>query len=219
MDGQNSCYHGPSFQVYLATGKGFQYSPDFTALAQEYCGMFDVDAKNKIISTMTKSGCCWHQFSEYKVASNSPYPIKIVEEEASPLGITWDYTEENLIKGEMVKSIYQTLAVEISKDDLLLSFEFENKKKMQIFKNDTTLYYAFTDANNKIELLYNEDFKYSDKDNTLTFSNKNTQYMVSDEKIQIKMQNKIIDMKSANNSKTGTLTKLKTLKLENVYNE
>ena len=24
MDGQNSCYHGPSFQIYLATNKGFK---------------------------------------------------------------------------------------------------------------------------------------------------------------------------------------------------
>ena len=60
MDGFNSCYGGPSFQIFLASEKDFVYNEGFTELAQNNCGMFVVDAKNKVISTMTKSGCCWH---------------------------------------------------------------------------------------------------------------------------------------------------------------
>ncbi|PNS09338.1 XAC2610-related protein [Solilutibacter silvestris] len=72
MDGQNSCYHGPSFQVYLATDHGFRASPDFTRLAQDYCGMFQSDPATRRIHVMTKDGCCSHLFEEYGVAAGLP---------------------------------------------------------------------------------------------------------------------------------------------------
>ena len=218
MDGQNSCYHGPSFRIYLVTSNGLKKSPGFTDLAQNYCGMFDIDKKTKTIHTMTKSGCCWHQYSEYKVKNNRPYPIKIVEEGLSPTGITLDIEEQNLIKGKMVLSKYQILAVEENKDKILLSFEFENKKKMQVFKTEAILYYAFTDANDKIELLYNDTFKYSNGENTLSFTNRNTEYIIYDNKIIAITPNNKYEMKAVNNTKFGTLTKLKNLKIENVIN-
>lgn len=80
MDGQNSCYHGPSFQIFLATDSGFKASPEFTLLAQEYCGMFQVDADQRRLSTMTKDGCCWHQFNTYDVLGNKPHLLESVEE-------------------------------------------------------------------------------------------------------------------------------------------
>ncbi|MCB9033164.1 MAG: hypothetical protein H6553_04955 [Chitinophagales bacterium] len=216
MDGQNSCYHGPSFQIYLATNNGFKYNEGFTKLAQEYCGMFNVDAKNKTISTMTKSGCCWHQFSEFKVENNNPYAIKIVEEGLGMSGITWDYIEENLVNGKMVTSEYQMLDVEINEDNLLLSFEFSNQKKMQIFYIENYLYYVFTDVDEAIELLYYENFKYSKSENSLTFINYNTQYTIYDEKIVIKTSNKNYVMKAAKNTIKGTLLKLKKIDFENL---
>ncbi|MFV0530949.1 MAG: XAC2610-related protein [Flavobacteriales bacterium] len=218
MDGQNSCYHGPSFQIYLATDKGFKQSPEFTELSQDYCGMFDIDHKTKTIRTMTKSGCCWHQYSEFKVKGSKPYPIKIVEEGMSASGITWDYEEQNLVNGKMIKSTYQMLALEVDKDNLLLSFEFENKKKMQIFRTENILYYIFTDSNDKIELLYNDIFKYSNRESTLSFTNRNTEYIIYEEKIIVKTPNHTYDMKAVSNTRFGTLTKLKNLKLENVIN-
>ncbi len=54
MDGQFSCYHGPSFQVYLEINNELKHSPEFTRLAHEYCGMFGVDYDTKTIITMTK---------------------------------------------------------------------------------------------------------------------------------------------------------------------
>lgn len=216
MDGQNSCYHGPSFQIYLATQNGFKQSPEFTELAQNYCGMFNIDYKTKIIFTMTKSGYDWHQYSEFRVKDNKPYPIKIVEEGLSASGITLDYNEQNLVNNKMVKSTYQTLVSEVNKDNLLLSFEFENKKKLQIFHTETILYYVFTDSNDRIELLYNDIFKYSKAENSLTFSNYNTQYIIYDNKIIVKTPNKTYEMKSTNNTKIGTLTKLRNLKIDNL---
>ncbi len=69
MDGQNSCYHGPSFQIYLATAHGFRLDTNFTRLAQEYCGMFQTNAKNKKINVMTKSSCCDHTYETYQVVA------------------------------------------------------------------------------------------------------------------------------------------------------
>jgi len=43
--------------------------------------MFEVDPKGKRIHTMTKSGCCWHQVSEYIVENNNPKAISIVEDD------------------------------------------------------------------------------------------------------------------------------------------
>lgn len=217
MDGQNSCYHGPSFQIYLATNQGLKHSPSFTKLAQEYCGMFDLDPTSKTIYTMTKSGCCWHQYTAFKVKDNTPYPIKIVEESMHDSAIAWDYVEENLVNGKMVKSTYQILATEsIEKDDFVLSFELENKKKMQIFHTEDVLYYVFSDSEEKIELLYRDDFKYSSTENSLSFSNHNVRYVIDDEKITVITPNKTHIMKSAPSTRSGTLEKLKNLQLENL---
>lgn len=73
-DGQNSCYHTPSYKIYLARSSGFSFSSGFTQLAQNYCGMFDIDYANKEIHTMTKSGCCWHQFSTFIVEITDQNP-------------------------------------------------------------------------------------------------------------------------------------------------
>ena len=216
MDGQNSCYHGPSFQVYLATGRGFVHSPEFTRLSQEYCGMFAVDPDSKTIQTMTKSGCCWHQFSEFRVKDNKPYATKIIEVGMGESGITTDYEEQHLVDGKMVKSKYQVLAVEIGNDNLLLSFEFFNKKRMQIFVIEDRLHYAFTDADGKIELLHNDTFQYSASQNLLTFTRQGTQYLIHDDKIIAQTPSRRYNMKAVNDTRLGTLAKLKTLKLENL---
>lgn len=72
QDGNNSCYGGPSFQIFLRRGKGFKKSEAFTRLAQEYCGMFGVDAKQKQLSTFWKSGCCQHGFETWGVVGGVP---------------------------------------------------------------------------------------------------------------------------------------------------
>ncbi|RRQ46054.1 XAC2610-related protein [Chryseobacterium sp. SC28] len=217
MEGQKSCYHGPSFQIYLATDNGFKQSPEFSRLSQDYCGMFRTDPKTKTIHTMTKSGCCWHQFSEFKVKNNKPYPVKIVEEGLSTSGITWDYKEQNLVNGKMSETTYQKLDLEEGKYDPILSFEIKNKKKMQIFKTGSTLYYVLTDADGKIELLYNGTFKYSGRDNNLSFTNHNTNYVINDDKIIIKTpNNNTYQLQALDNTRAGTLAKVKSLKAENI---
>jgi len=81
MDGQHSCYHGPSYRIFLRVkGKGFALSRAFTELAQAYCGMFEVDATLRRLATMGKSGCCIHEYNTYKVVNHVPYLLESVVE-------------------------------------------------------------------------------------------------------------------------------------------
>ena len=75
MDGFNSCYGGPSFQIFLASGKDFVYNDDFTELAQNNCGMLWLMLKTKYIYNDEKL-VCWHQYSDYIVENNHPKLIK-----------------------------------------------------------------------------------------------------------------------------------------------
>ncbi len=52
LNGNNSCYSGPSFDIYI-TGKNDQvvYNDEFSALSNDYCGMFEVDVKAKRLYT------------------------------------------------------------------------------------------------------------------------------------------------------------------------
>lgn len=70
--GNDSCYGGPSYNIYLAGGDGFVYSGEFSELAHNNCGMFGVETDRQSIRTMTKSGCCYHEYSRYRVVDGVP---------------------------------------------------------------------------------------------------------------------------------------------------
>lgn len=101
-DGRNSGYGGPSYQVYLftpRTGK-FVHNAGLTKLGQENLGMFEVDKKRKIISTFSKSGCCWHIAEEYKMVNNRPVKIFEETEDATiPDDSKVKITTKRLVKG------------------------------------------------------------------------------------------------------------------------
>ncbi|MFT4094620.1 MAG: hypothetical protein QM640_13400 [Niabella sp.] len=219
MDGQNSCYHGPSFQIYLATAKGFEFSEPFTQLAQEYCGMFNVDHKEKKLYTMTKDGCCWHQFSEYVVKNNVPVAVKIVEEGVNAAGVAFDYTEKNLVNGKMVGTNYSMLAAEEIKDSVLFSFEFVNKKKVRLFTFNGHLYYAFTDKEDKIELLYDGQFHYSRKDNALWFKNEKVTYRITGNGLSAITPKGTFDMKAVGTSVQGSIQRIMSSNPDNLLQE
>ncbi|MEB3755005.1 XAC2610-related protein [Acinetobacter sp. MD2(2019)] len=216
MDGQNSCYHGPSYHIYLATTKGFEYSDAFTELAQDYCGMFRVDHKTKTIATMRKSSCCSHEYSKFKVKNNRPYPIQIIQEDVDPSGEVLNISESNLVGNKMMESDYQLLALEVDHKNLLLSFAFSNKKKMQIFSDEEQLYYIFTDADDKIELLYKGQFIYSAEENSLSFHHNNSKFKITNNEIWVETASKKYRMTGSNQTLYGNLAKLKQLKLTNV---
>ncbi len=67
FDGDHSCYGGPSYKVYLAQGDAFVPQPEWDELLQNSCGFADIDTEHQQLHTMSKSGCCWHQYSSFAV--------------------------------------------------------------------------------------------------------------------------------------------------------
>lgn len=229
-DGQNSCYHGPSFKIYLANGKGFLYNKEFTRLAQEYCGMFNIDDEAKKIYTMTKSGCCWHEFSEFIVVNNKPKAVKIVtNEQEIPFTI---YTEETWNGKSMIKKSVKTIDPDQEGIEVILSFKIpENDKQIILYNiNDRMLYYALVQKDSTVEFSYpieavyqSPDFQF---DNTLnnfgvTFINKSTIYKVYERLneigITINADGKTYNWIGDLNTKKGSLGILQKVKLDNVY--
>lgn len=217
MDGDYGCYSTPSFSIYLAAKDGFIKSKEFTELTYGNCGIFDVDYNNQTIATNTKSGCCWHQYSLFKVKDNKPYPIKVVTEKYIDYAPAIMYTEENLVNGKMQETTYYKL-VEDQIEEVVLSFSLKNGKKMSILESNGGLYYAFMDTAGKSELFIYGGFEYSDADNSLAFENYNTRYVIYDDKIVVKMPNKTVELKSVSETRTGGLKKLKETEYFNVEN-
>jgi hypothetical protein len=228
-DGQNSCYHGPSFNIYLATKTGFKFSPDFTALAQEYCGMFQVNYKTKKISVMTKSGCCWHQYSEFIVENNKPKVIKIVEEDQTQYPYN-NYSEDNWDGNKMVLKTKRMISLDEENGiRTVLSFKVDkNQKQVVLFnQNDRELNYVLIDKNDEVEFSYplnieyqNPNFNFDKKNNTLTFKNEDVVYIIYDNPdsigITITTGGKTYNWTGNIASKKGKLTDITTTPLENV---
>lgn len=83
-NGNNGAYGGPSYDIFLfsKTKNRFVENSSLTALASENLGMFTVDKKKKTIETFTKSGCCWHETTRYKIINNKPKKIYVFTEDA-----------------------------------------------------------------------------------------------------------------------------------------
>lgn len=98
-DGTNGGYGMPSYQIYLFSPKlnRFVHSPAFTRLVQgESLGMFEVDAKRKVIKTFSKSGCCYHTRQEFNVVNHRPLKVLEITEDAT--NNNEDATPDNFIK-------------------------------------------------------------------------------------------------------------------------
>ncbi len=232
MDGQNSCYHGPSFQIYLASDSGFKLSPEFTKLAQNYCGMFDIDNETKTIHTMTKSGCCWHEFSEFVVENNKPKVIKIITDEQDLPFTT--LTEEIWNGKRMVKKTTKTIDTDQEDIQVILSFIVpENGKKIILYSiNDIVLNYAILRKDDMVEFSYPAEIVYKHPDFRLTsssanysvvFVNNNVTYKIYDQPnklgMEITIDGKTYNLVGNTKTRTGGLHKLLKLQLDNVVNQ
>lgn len=229
-DGQNSCYHGPSFKIYLATGKGFLYNKEFTRLAQEYCGMFTIDKEARRIYTMVKSGCCWHEFSEFSVVNNKPKAIKIITDEQDlPFAI---YTEETWNGKSMIKKSIKTIDTDQEGIEVILTFKIaKNDKQIILYNiNDRRLCYALVQKDSTVEFSYPEETVYqnsgfqldsSSSNFGLTFKSENAIYKVYERLneigITINADGKTYNWVGDLNTKKGSLDRLLKLKLDNVY--
>ena len=189
-DEQVSCYGGPSFNVFLSQNGEFVFNQDFTRLAHEYCGMFQVDNKEQKIYTMTKSSCCWHQYSDFIVDNNIPVAQKIVEVEwLSPYHFV-NTKEWN--DGKLTETEERHLSWKDIKDSSAFSFSFDllndNGKVFLFSLNGETLTYAITTKDGVVKFNFpaeripdeNEKFSYINKQARviLHFADKNIEYEI-----------------------------------------
>jgi len=226
MNGNGSCYGGPSFDIYLAKGGGFKYSDAFSALSNEYCGMFQVDEKTKTIYTMTKSGCCWHQFSEFKVVNNEPKPVKVTEEAYQGYTNFLEITEITYNGDKENRTVTLYFPMEEISSRILLSFELEkNGKRAILYETDQELHYAFIQKDESVEFHFpgdaeNTGFVYDRNDRTLMFTNKSAQYQVyeTDKTVGIKVttNGKNYEMRGVKKTAIGSLNKLGNIEWQNV---
>ena len=100
-DGNTGAYGGPSYTVFLfdPAAKRFAENAALTELAGSNLGFFDVDDKEKTLTTFTKSGCCWHQTSVYSVVRNKPVLIQETTEDARGDDNMVIITERKLVDG------------------------------------------------------------------------------------------------------------------------
>ena len=231
-DGQNSCYHGSSYTIFLFDKKSFRFNKSFTRLAHDYCGMFDVDCDTKKIYTMSKSGCCFHDYSTFIVEKNKPKVIRIIEESSEFAFDT--FTEKNWNGHKMVEKSERTINLNQEGIKSILSFTISNKNKKVILYNlnDRTLNYALVDSIGDVEFSFpietvykNPDFRLRVTKNksTLIFTNKNTTYKIYETKdtngnqigIEVKIKDKTYDFQGYLKSKQGSLNDLLNVKLDN----
>lgn len=167
MDGQNSCYGGPSFRVFLwnrATAN-FAASRAFTRLAQEYCGMFRTDPETRTVSAMTKSGCCWHQYDDFDVVGSVPRLRRRVVEDAAGGGPFVSITTETRKAGRRTVSVVRKLIsrhYEDQPEDPLLSFKLADGGEVLLFDSGEMLSYAKLDRTGNVEFAYPQDSKEPD---------------------------------------------------------
>ncbi len=109
-NGNNSGYGGPSYDVYVFNQSRGQFVPskELTALAYENLGMFQTDPVRKRLTTFTKSGCCWHETTEYAVVpKRGLVATKILTEDATSSDGRYVYvttqTRSNGVNGKMVR--------------------------------------------------------------------------------------------------------------------
>jgi hypothetical protein len=167
---------------------------------------------------MTKSGCCWHQFSDFIIKNNVPIPIKIVEEQ-----YVFNYLENKIEEWNNGKHIVKNENIFLpddSKDQIILKFPVDNGKILYLINSDEGILYYFFTCNNLIELMYSDQFFYSKKEDTLSFTNKNSTYKIFNNRIEIDHKNKIKTLTLKDKERKGNVSDVfqifKEKKLENL---
>lgn len=217
MDGQFSCYHGPSYQVFLGSAEGFRHSASFTELAQNYCGLFSVDEEAREISVFTKSGCCWHEFSTYTLENGEPLlKTRTTVSNMDPSGLVAETLAENRA-GKLVSSTRRYWSTE-SEPEVLLSFRLAPAgKRIVLFKrpSDDKPAYVALDKSDEAVLLYpeqeGEHLTYDAASHRLSFVRGDTTYRILGDaagkptKMQVEVRGKVTDLKLQPGDVEGSL--------------
>jgi hypothetical protein len=234
MDGQNSCYHGPSFQIFVREGKGFVKSPAFTRLAQEYCGMFSIDRAKKQLYAMTKSGCCWHQFDTFDVVKRAPRLSKSVEESLEQASVAY---LRRVTTGRQSTTETLLLPSEDSISKPLLAFDLAGPRArhVEVLATEGFLDYAVVvgperrveysqrlharPVDTKRKDAEPEPFRWDSATGELSFRTGDYRYVIHDGQkhgVSVHHLGKEVFMPAVETSRRGTLSGLKVDEFENV---
>jgi hypothetical protein len=85
QDGHEGSYGQPSYSVFLYSPekRRFSLNHPLSELTHEGLGFFGVDITKKRLIVLSKSGCCYHESTEYKVERDVPIPDSRVIEDAT----------------------------------------------------------------------------------------------------------------------------------------
>lgn len=85
QDGHEGSYGQPTYSVFLYSTEKKQFSLNhpLSELTHEGLGFFGVDAKKKHFIVLSKSGCCYHESTEYRVGHDAPIPVSRVIEDGT----------------------------------------------------------------------------------------------------------------------------------------
>ena len=202
--GNESCYGGPSYEVYLFENNTFEFNTAFSDLAQNYCGFFSINKEKKQLNVMTKSGCCWHQYSDFIIKNNKPFLVREVEEQLHPNGLMLNISFKEWKDGKYIESTENLPALENQKE--LLSYQLSGGKRLILFMNEDELNYFFLSSKGFIELHYDGTFFYSKKENSLSFENNEAQYKIFNNKIIVKDKGKSTTLSAISKSKKGNIS-------------
>jgi uncharacterized protein len=75
--GNQGSYGLPNYSVFLYSTdrQQFSLSQPLSELTRVGLGFFSVDSKKKHLTVLSKSGCCYHESTEYKVEHDAPIPV------------------------------------------------------------------------------------------------------------------------------------------------
>lgn len=87
-NGRGGVYGGPSYTVLLFNRRAgrFAESRSLTRIADDdHFGLFTTDRKRRVLTVSSRSGCCHHQTSTYRVVNDRPVLVEqVTEDPAAP---------------------------------------------------------------------------------------------------------------------------------------
>ncbi|PXX49895.1 XAC2610-related protein [Aquitalea magnusonii] len=108
QNGNDGPYGGPTYSVYLydTTSKQFVLNDELSTLTGETLGLFQVDAKRKRLRTLAKSGCCYHETTDYQFDAHHRLQAveRLIEDAQDPAGKQVRVTRETLVNGHWKRS-------------------------------------------------------------------------------------------------------------------
>lgn len=105
-NGNNGAYGSPSYDVYLSNkSRKFTLDKNFTQLASENLGMFEVDRKKKLLSIDQKSGCCYHKTISYAIDSKKGFKEVLSVIEDTSMGDDVTVITQKLVGSKMQKTV------------------------------------------------------------------------------------------------------------------